>query len=395
MKLFVVVVLLVVTLSEIYCADDTAVCVEDNKDSETPAAQINDAEGTPATAKSKRGIFNYGYGGGGGGAVHGLTYNIPLGTAAYPLYGFQKPWHTSPYAKFPSVYSTNFLAPHHPSHQHPVVHPVSSPSYILTPGSASVSSYNVNYPKYPFYSKPHIDFPLSYPKPTPSIFVQKPAIVPVGIPAFSNRIPIGRPAVLPPPHYHFIQAGSAASPAIYPVSSLQPQFIPIPLPAQPPSIHTFPTTLSTVPSFTTTTLASGTDGGATTLPGSHFITSGSSDSWRPIIVSHQHPTASTPTITVQRPAISLLPPYGSAPAGAGAAGDQQTHQQQIELQQTYEEYGVPQEQQHFSQAQQQQLSQLYLTPGDNSLDNNGGHLQLNGQEFAQGNLVTIGIRFKF
>lgn len=387
MKLFVVFVVIVMTLVEIYCADDIPVSVEDNKDTEGSALQINDAEGTPATAKAKRGIFNYGY----GGAVQGLTYNIPLGTAAYPLYGFQKPWHTSPYSK---VYSTNFLAPHHHAHQHPVVHPVASPSYFLTPGSASVSSYNVNYPKYPFYTKPHIDIPLSYPRPTPSIFVQKPAIVPVAIPAFSNRIPIGRPAVLPAPHYHFVQAGSAASPAIYPVSSLQPQFIPIPLPVQPPTIHTFPTTLSTVPSFTTTTLASGTDG-VTTLPGSHFITSGSSDSWRPIIVSHQHPTASTPTLTVQRPAISLLPPYGSAPAGAGAAGDQQTHQQQIELQQTFEEYGAPQEQQQFSQAQQQQVSHLYLGPGDNSLESNAAHLQLNNQEFAQGNiLVTNDINFK-
>lgn len=334
-------------------------------------------------SKSKRGILPYGghhhHGYHDNGFAHGLTYNIPLGTAAYPHYGFQKPWyHPATASKFPSsvLHHSNFGHHHYysPAGSVPASGP---PGYFITPGSASVTSYNVNYPKYPFYaahggviSKPanhHHHFDIARPAYIPTTIVKAPP--PPLVPIYTNRIPIARPtaAGLPlvpsAPHYQIV---SPAAAPVYPfefpdyphhhhhhisapAAPVHPSFIPVPLPLQ-PTIHTFPTVASVAPTFPTFSTAA-------TLPGTTFIATGdpASDAWRPIVVHSPTPTP-LPTIptsdagTVHRPAISLLPPYG------GNSDDQQTHQQ-IELQQqSFEEYA--------SQHQQQppQPQQLYLSP---------------------------------
>lgn len=318
-----------------------------------------------SSPKTKRGIFHHaGY------PSHALTYNVPLGTAVTPHYGFQKPWHHITYAKSPFNFSPSFIAPppvhHHAIHHHPVVHaapapvPAARPHLLITPGGASVTSYNVNYPRYAYYAKPqyHFDIPaVSAPRPT--VFVQQPKpIVPVAVPAFSNRYPtISRPT-----YHHVLTSLPAPAAPVYPVAAGVPhihqQFIPVQ-----PTIATIPTTFGTLPTLATA---------APVLPaGSHHHHFGAAapqtpttDQWRPIFVG----PASTPNTfaaaPVGRPAISLLPPFGSAPAGAGAAATsdqqhalfhQQQQQQQFELQQQFEtaEFGG-----------EQQVNQLYGPPAD-------------------------------
>lgn len=384
MKAFVVCALFALVFVELTVCEDNVEhrAIEESADDKSTEALTDEVMASP---KTKRGIFHHGYG------AHGLTYNVPLPTAVYPHYGFQKPWHHVTYAKSPAVFAPNFIAPppvhHHAVHHHPtLVHaapaPVPAPvapHLLISPGGATVTSYNVNYPRYPYYSKPHhhIDVPVAVARPAPTFFVQQPKpIIPVAVPAFSHRIP----TLTRPTYHHVVQSLPAPAP-VYPVAPVVPhvhahQFVPIPLPAQ-PTVATFPTTFSTIPTLTTT---------SSVLPaGTHFVNTASAapqqpaDQWRPIFVSSQLPSPTPTTFATaaaNRPAIGLLPPYGSAPAGVGASAtsDQQAlfhqqHQQQLELQHQYETQDYA-EQQQF----QPQVNQLYAEPADEQAN----------QDFIQG-----------
>lgn len=389
MKSFVVCIFLAsLLLCQLATCDDKVEDVE-QKDQQQTAKEPEEL----SSPKTKRGIFHHsGYPS--SAHHHALTYNVPLGTAVHPHYGFQKPWHHVTYAKTPFTFSPSFVAPppvvhHHALHHHPtVVHTAPAPPplpavtavrphLLITPGGASVTSYNVNYPRYAFTAKPqfHFDIPVSAPR--PAVFgVQQPSIkpiIPVAVPAFSNRIPIfSRPTY----HHHVVQSLPAPTP-VYPVtagvphSHIHPQFIPVQ-----PTIATIPTTFATIPTLATT---------APVLPAGthhhhHFggvAPTTTTDQWRPIFVGPtptQNTFATAPSAATGRPSVSLLPPLGSAPAGAaagstiGVGGDQHhqqqalfhqlQQQQQFELQQQFEtsDFGAGE--------QQNQVNQLYGPPAD-------------------------------
>lgn len=341
-------------------------------------------ESPTATTKTKRGILNYGYGYSG---PHGLTYNLPS-AAAYPALAFPpaRPWIGTPYgvARIPSIYHNILPSPalHHHHHIEPALQPT---QYALSHGGATVTSYNVNLPRYPIYfNKPNIEIPIglpSFPRPlNPSVFLPKP-IVPVAVSAFSNRIPITVNKQLPSPPLSFLP--SIPSPTIYPIGSIQPQFIPIPLPSQPPTIHSFPATITPpTPTITTST--------ATTpnvpLPGTHFVTHHiQPDQWRPIIVTQNPtitPTTPKTTVTINRPSISLLPPYGNN------GGDNTQHQAQIELQ-GYDDEFISNQNQLYQppQQQQQQVNQLYFSPNVESIEINGQRHHISDQDYIQGTFL--------
>lgn len=307
MKSVIKVVILLIALSAVLCDD----------------SNMNENSNTTETIKTKRGVFGYhGYG-----HAHGLHYNIPNFHAA--------PHNVSPYSsRFPTILK-NF---HYPT------------GYALSHGGASVTSYNINYPKYSFHStKPHFHIPVHSPLPrplipTPPVVIAPKPIVPVAIPTFSSRpfIPIGIPAFsnrfpviiskpIPAPFHPGI-----TSPGIIPFG-VQSQFYPIPIQ---PTINSFPTTVGTP------------------LPGSTFVTNVQPDPWHPILVNQQPtPTIATTTPHIHRPAINLLPPYGSV------GQTDPSHQAQLELQQDNYDGGYPDEQ--YSG----RVSQLYLSPNPNSEKN--------------------------
>ncbi len=277
----------------------------------------NENSNSTETNKNKRGILGYhGYG-------HGVHYNIPHFHSSVHH-------HASPYAaRFPTILK-NF---HYPT------------GYALSHGGASVTSYNINYPKYSFHSpKPHFHVPVHSPLPRPLIptppvvlaskpfvpvptFTSKP-FIPIGIPAFSNRVPFIVSKPLPAP-FHPGLGG------IVPFG-VQSQFVPVPIQ---PTINSFPAVAATP---------------AIPLPGTTYVTNGQTDPWHPILVN-QPPTptiATTPNI--HRPAVNLLPPYGQT---------DQSHQAQLELQQDSYDGGYPDEQYAG------RVSQLYLSPNPNSEKN--------------------------
>lgn len=202
---------------------------------------------------------------------------------------------------------------------------LASPGYTLSPGSASVHSFSVNYPKvyYPkpvlrpafpspavFHTKP-IYYANRYPHP---FFVPKP-VIPVAAPqpAFLPAPP--QPAFLPaPPQPAFLPA--PPQPAFLPAPH-QPAFLPAP---------TFPTSFAPTPAFAPSFLPFG----PTPLPhpiGStlhtdvlgirpQFIPSilpqptlVSQNGWKPLFGST--PAAELPTNTV-RPSVTVLPPLPAA-----------------------------------------------------------------------------------
>ncbi|KAJ6636506.1 hypothetical protein Bhyg_15096 [Pseudolycoriella hygida] len=258
---------------------------------------------------------------------HGLHYDLPhVHSAAY---------HVTPYAsRFPTIFK-NF---HFPGR------------YALSHGGASVTSYNINYPKYAFHSpRPHLHVPVHSPLPRPLIptppviltpkpvvpvalptFSPKP-LIPIGIPAFSNRVPIVISKPIPAPFHPAV-----ASPGILSIPS---QFIPFPIQ---PTINSFPATVSTPESIP--------------LPGTTFVTSLQPDPWRPIVVNQQPTPTIATTPHIHRPAVNLLPPYSHGQADS-------SHQAQLELQQESFDGGYPEE--HYAG----RVSHLYLSPSPNSETN--------------------------
>lgn len=297
MKSVIKAVILLITLSAVLCDD----------------SNTNDNSNTTETIKTKRGILGYhGYG-----HSHGLHYNIPhIHATTHNI---------SPYSsKFPTIFK-NF---HYPT------------GYALSHGGASVTSYNINYPRYAFHStKPHFHIPVHSPLPRPLIptppviIAPKPVVpvaiptfssrpfIPIGIPAFSNRVPVIISKPIPAPFHPLAASG------VIPFG-VQSQFFPVPIQ---PTVNSFPSTVTTP------------------LPGSTFVTNVQPDPWHPILVNQQP----TPTIatTPHRPAINLLPPYGQTDS---------SHQAQLELQQDNYDGGYPDEQ--YSG----RVSQLYLSPNPNS-----------------------------
>ncbi|KAG4065858.1 hypothetical protein HA402_012536 [Bradysia odoriphaga] len=282
----------------------------------------DNSNSTTETNKNKRGILGYhGYG-------HGLHYNIP--------HFHSSVHHVTPYAaRFPTIYK-NF---HYPT------------GYALSHGGASVTSYNVNYPKYSFHSpRPHLHVPVHSPIPRPLIptppvviapkpivpvalptFASKP-FIPIGIPAFSNRVPFIVSKPIPAPfHPHGI-----ATSGIVPFG-VQSQFIPVPVQ---PTINSFPAVVSTP--------------GSIPLPGSTYVTNTQPDPWHPILVNQQPAPTFATSPHIHRPAVNLLPPYGQT---------DQSHQAQLELQQDSFDSGYPEEQYAG------RVSQLYLSPNPNSEKN--------------------------
>lgn len=283
----------------------------------------NDNSNTTETAKNKRGILGYhGYG-------HGLHYSIP--------HFHNSAHHVSPYAaRFPTILK-NF---HYPN------------GYALSHGGASVTSHNINYPRYSFYSpKPHFHIPVHSPLPRPLIptppvlIAPKPIVpvtlplptfssrpfVPIGIPAFSNRVPFIVSKPIPAPFY----PGLATS-GILPFG-VQSQFIPFPIQ---PTINSFPAVAGTPESIP--------------LPGTTYVTNVQPDPWHPILVNQQPTPTIATTPHVHRPAVNLLPPYGQTDA---------SHQAQLELQQDNYDGGYTEEQYAG------RVSQLYLSPNPNSEKN--------------------------
>lgn len=273
----------------------------------------NENSNTTETIKSKRGVLGYqSYG-------HGLHYSLP--------HFHNSAHHVTPYsARFPAI----FKNVHYPS------------GYALSHGGASVTSYNINYPKYSFHSpKPHFHVPLHSPLPRPLIptppvvIAQKPIVpvaipsfaskpfIPIGIPTFSNRVPI-------------IISKPIPAPGILPFG-VQSQFIPFPVQ---PTVNTFPAIASTP--------------GSIPLADTTFATNNQPDPWHPILVNQQPTPTIATTPHIHRPAVNLLPPYGQTDP---------SHQAQLELQQDNYDGGYPEEQYAG------RVSQLYLSPNPNSEKN--------------------------
>lgn len=364
--------------------------------------------------------------------VHGLTYNVPLGTAAYPHYGFQKPWQqpfghrsvphhhhlvhhvglaaTTPTFIAAAALPTTAVIHHH--HQPLPVGPVVSgtahivpppppppapiqPQFVLSPGDATVTSYNVNYPRYPYYGRPHVDVPVVAPagvRPPPSVFVKPVFAGAAGslIPTYTNRIPIGRPvfsagpAVFPHPHQYVPTASSADG--VYPIAAS----------GVPHHHHTHFVPAATVPTFVAATPLAPAQPTLRVIPTIPTTASTTFDQWRPIYVAQPTYTEispgagdAQPHLHAGQPAISLLPPFGNAPgntgAGAGVSStlfDEQTlFQQQLELQQQQQqqqqyESAAAAAAEYTAEQHHQQQSQVYGPPSDNSLDA--------GQEYVQG-----------
>lgn len=311
------------------------------------------------SVKTKRGILHYGYG-------NGLSYSLP---PAYASHGYHKNWIVSPYSKIPGLYK-NLASP--------------GSIYALTHGGATVHSYNINYPKYNFVSRPAIIPSVAPLAPAPSVFIPSKPIVPISYPTFSHRVPfvvqkpflVQRPVPSVPlsfgsvpsfgqaplsPIAPVVPTTSFASipqyPHIHPIVSpnynplpiggIQPQLIPAQIPAPQPVI---PTTLATPSNVLP-------QGGI----GSNVFANVQPDGWRPIIVNQPSPVLPTATTTINRPSINLLPPYLSSTSAGSGTG-------QSEIQPTFE---VPKQPNNF-----------YLTPTE-SANLDQPQQQFTNEELAQ------------
>lgn len=222
----------------------------------------------PQTAQRRHGIFPS------GSALH---YHQPATTG----YAYAAKSYYTPVVKYP-VYKT-YAAAATPLHQH--VHAYARPQYSLHHGGASVSSYNVNYPRYPLY-RPVLKavvpqyHPTTYLKPTvhsaPGFFAPAP-IAPVA-PIIPQKpiIPIAFNPVLPTAARPFVYPQQAVfNPSI--LAGLNPQLIPVSVSND--------AVFANYPTLAPTPIAP--------------------SAWKPIAA----PTF--PTTIVQRPSISILPPLGA------------------------------------------------------------------------------------
>lgn len=218
------------------------------------------------------------------GAFHsGLSYHLPASTGfAYAA----KPYYTTPvkYPVFKTFAATPLLRHHHPVHTY-----AAHPHYQLQHGGASVSSYNVNYPRYPLYRHPLLKVPTTtVVKPTVFSAVAPSYAFPAPVYPSKPIIPIAINPVLPTAARPFVypQPAAAFNPAI--LAGLNPSLIPV-------SVSNG-AVFANYPTLAPTPLGP--------------------SSWRPIAV----PTIPT-TISVQRPSISILPPLGAPSSTVGSLAD--------------------------------------------------------------------------
>lgn len=395
MKLITVAVILLVALSCV-CADRKSDEAEANVDIANTNPETEKTEETvndTVSVKTKRGILNYGYGHAHAyghayphahAHVHGVNYAVPS-SYAIGLHGAHRNVLATPYAKIPGVYKNVYT--HNP--------------VALSHGSASVHSYSASYPRIPIIAaKPvhhHHHVSVARPQlvpvphftpliPSPTVVVPQRPIIPVAYPHV-HRVPIyvqrpvqpvvyqqrpvtpvvfQRPAVsavAPVPFLPTAPIGHvhsfAHNPHVYnqfAFGGIHPQFIPLAVPQPTPILPSTPIAPEGLPQ-----------------PGSTIFTNAQPDGWRPIIVTAPIPTA--PTNTINRPTISLLPPFfeqaPSTPQGeVQPSGEEPVH--------------TP---------QPQTPSSLYLSPGEvNQLENgNLGNYQeiAAAQELAnsQGKLI--------
>ena len=208
----------------------------------------------------------------------GLHYHLPATTGyAYAA----RPSYYTPVVKYP-VYKTLAATPLYHKHH---VHAYARPQYSLHHGGASVYSHNVNYPRYPYFRSV-----LKVPTTT----VLKPTVF--SAPGFVNPIAPVAPVAPVAPINPFVPQKpvipialnpvlpTAGSPVVYPqqtvfnpsiLAGLNPQLIPI-------SVSNG-AVFTNYPTLAPTPIAP--------------------SAWKPII-----PTV--PTVNVQRPSISILPPLG-------------------------------------------------------------------------------------
>lgn len=259
-----------------------------NEDSSVESDRDSDSQGSSSSGpqiQRRSGLYH----------GSGLHYHLPATTGfAYAA----KPYYT-PVVKYP-VYKSYAATPavyHQNHHVHAYAHHA-RPQYQLQHGGASVSSYNVNYPRYPLY-RPVLKVPATtFLKPTvlsaPGFVPSAPSFIPSAPAVYPQKpiIPIAFNPVLP----------TAARPFVYPQQSffnpsilngLNPQFVPVSVSNG--AVFTNYPTLAPAPI--------------------------APSQWRPIAV----PTV--PTINVQRPSISILPPLG-APSSTLATFADPIHVQQ-------------------------------------------------------------------
>nr|XP_019534319.1 protein app1-like [Aedes albopictus] len=259
---------------------------------------------TDAAKKNKRGLYH---------GLHG--YAVPLGV------GLHRPYHPSPYAKFPGLYKG--------------LGGVLPPGYALFPGSASVTSFHRNFPKVPAVYAPNY-----YPAfGVPATGVVRPV---------TSLSPVAPVAPLAPAFPAIPQIPAAQAPVYIPLGTPQqtsffatyPQkpFIPVAIPA--PEKPKFPVVVPQKPVFTTvsnfvpsnlfpagvynpTVAVSNVSptfvgipvGPTVTTPtvSTATVTQTAQQPWRPVLVNH--PTATPSTTTVFKPSLNLLPPF-TLPANA-------------------------------------------------------------------------------
>lgn len=239
----------------------------ENKDVE------NESNNVPSV-KNKRGIIGY-----------PLSYSVP-----------------SPYAhSHAHAYHRNLLIP--PLHRIPA-------GYALTPGGATVHSFNVNYPRYNFI-QPKPVVPIARPVLVPSV-----GLPPVVFPTKQLPLPIiphlhRFPAIVPRP-FAFHKSVVPFFPA--PVT---PHITPIaPVPPVTPVVHSVPTTHFNPVHFASLPIphlhpviapASVSPHGV--IPHHGAGTTFTSSGWNPLIFNQPEPVLPTSTDSINRPSISLLPPY--------------------------------------------------------------------------------------
>ncbi|XP_055546352.1 adhesive plaque matrix protein [Wyeomyia smithii] len=255
--------------------------------------------------KKKRGLY------------HGLPgYSIAIGAGAY------RPYHSSPYAKFPGFYKGYSGA--------------LSPGYALFPGGATVASYQRNFPRIPVYTPqylPPLGVPSTVLRPVTNFAALAPA-APVAPVAPATPLIPAYPATQQIPDVHtptYIPIGNTQQTsffATYPQKPIIPVAVPVPekpkvpLFIQKPLYTGYPNVIATgvlpagiynpqvavsnvSPTFVGVPIAGPTV--STPAVSTATVPQTAQQPWRPVVL--HHPTPAPSTTTAYKPSINLLPPY--------------------------------------------------------------------------------------
>lgn len=230
----------------------------------------------------------------------------------------------------------------------PIVHKPAVHPFTITPGGATVTSYSVNYPRFPIVHRvPHFLPVPEAPKPIVPAFPLSPTplpFAPIPGPAFPFNpnpfLPAPGPTIVPfpplPPPQVFTKpivpvaipfpdiqkpkipviihnkpifpGGVFSSNGLIPIGQVHPQFLPIPVPQNPQSAsdsginnQQHETNKFTPTSQTMTVTMTPQSSTMLSTSSTH-----SSDSWRPV-----QPTPSTSTAHMNKPSPTYLPPHMS------------------------------------------------------------------------------------